>query len=232
LFQARIRFGSPRSGGRISALRPVPLRNLVAIVLVLWGCAGVCVADDGAVYRVRRGDNLTLIAHRMGITLDELRKDNGLSRDVIHPDQLLRIRRPFHGLRAEQIRWRCPLGQPGSTLRPFGRYRNAQGALIPHTGVDLAASRSYEVVSPATGVIRYLGEQDGFGMLVIVDHGAGYASVLAPLDPESVTVEVGEVVLGGTPLARVGPPVEHDRPYLHVELRRQNKAVDPSRLKR
>ena len=81
-------------------------------------------------------------------------------------------------------------------------------------------------------MVRYLGEQDGFGLLIIVDHGADYASVLAPLDPESVAVEMGEVVLGGTPLGRVGGPVEHDRPYLHVELRRKNKAVDPARLRR
>ncbi len=217
---------------RSFALGPIILRTLLLIVLVLVGRAAVCAADDGAEYRVRSGDNLTLIAQRLGITLDELRRDNGLASDVIHPGQRLKIQRPFHRLRSDQIRWRCPLGRPGSTLRPFGHYRNAQGVLLPHTGVDLAASRGHEVVSPATGVIRYLGEQDGFGMLVIVDHGAGYASVLAPLDPESVAVEVGEVVLGGTPLARVGPPVEHDRPYLHVELRRQNKAVDPSRLKR
>ena len=206
--RGRIRFAWPGSGVRMSALRSVVLRALLPIVLVLVGRAAVCVAYDGAEYRVRSGDNLTLIARRLGITLNELRRDNGLASDVIHPGQRLRIQRPFH------------------------RLRNSQGALIPHTGVDLAASRGHEVVSPATGVVRYLGEQDGFGLLIIVDHGADYASVLAPLDPESVAVEMGEVVLGGTPLGRVGGPVEHDRPYLHVELRRKNKAVDPARLQR
>ena len=43
------------------------------------------------VHVVRRGENLTMIANRFGVSVDALRKWNGLSKDVIHPGQKLRV---------------------------------------------------------------------------------------------------------------------------------------------
>jgi murein DD-endopeptidase MepM/ murein hydrolase activator NlpD len=179
---------------------------------------------------VRKGDNLTLIARRLGITLSELRRDNNLKSDLIHPGQRLEIKQPLRRLGTGDIRWRCPLARPGEVVRAYGSYKNEHGVTIPHTGVDLDAAPGSRLVSPATGVVRYLGYQDGFGLLMIIEHGAKYTSVLAPLDAQAVLREVGEVVLGGTELGRLGSPTEHDRAYLHVELRRNNKAINPSRL--
>lgn len=189
-------------------------------------------ADNAAWYSVRKGDNLTLIARRLGVTINELRRDNALRSDLIHPDQRLEIKRPLHRLRSGDIRWRCPLARPGQSLRAYGTEKNEHGARIPHTGIDVAVSSGSRIVSPATGVVRYLGLQEGFGFLMIIAHGADYSSVMAPLDPETVRCEVGEVVLGGTELGQVGEPVENEQSYLHLELRRRNKAVDPGRLRR
>jgi murein DD-endopeptidase MepM/ murein hydrolase activator NlpD len=200
--------------------------------ILLGGClaAGAQAQEGYAWYRVRPGDNLSLIAQRLGVTLSELVRANGLTTDVIHPGQRLQIERPLHRKRAHDIRWRCPLRRAGRTLRGYGTYHGRSGTLR-HTGIDMATPAGQTVVSPATGVVRYLGKHDGFGLLVILAHGADYASVLAPLDPGSMAVEVGEVVLGGTEIGRVGEPVEHQQPYLHVELRRRNEAIDPSRLR-
>lgn len=42
-------------------------------------------------YTVKRGDNLSAIARRHGTTVAGLRRANGISGDLIHPGQVLRI---------------------------------------------------------------------------------------------------------------------------------------------
>jgi len=49
-------------------------------------------AEKYEVHVVRRGENLTMIANRFSVSVDALRKWNGLSKDVIHPGQELRLR--------------------------------------------------------------------------------------------------------------------------------------------
>jgi len=66
--------------------------------------------------------------------------------------------------------------------------------------------------------------------VVILDHGAGYSTVLAPVAPDSVRCRVGEAVLRGDVLGRVDLPEECAEPYLHVELRRDKEAIAPTRL--
>jgi len=103
---------------------------------------------------------------------------------------------------------------------------------VTHTGVDLFLPQGSEVRAPATGVVRYCGLQDGFGTVVILEHGAGWTTVLAPVSPDTARCRSGEAVLAGDFLGRTAAPEEGPEPYLHVELRRRGEAVDPARLMR
>jgi len=179
---------------------------------------------------VRRGDNLSRIASRLGVTVSDLRRDNGLRGDLIHPGQRLKIARPFRRLQSRDLVWRNPLGGRRRVLREFGPYLNTQGAQMTRTGVDVATPTGTPVLCPAHGVIRYFGGQEGFGTLVILEHGAGYSTVLAPLDPDRSGWKVGDVLWRGDRVGVTGSPVEGSEAYLHVELRRNDKAVRPTRL--
>jgi len=53
--------------------------------------AGSIVAESTRSYKVRRGDNLTRIARRHGMSVRELRRTNGLRNDRIYAGQVLRI---------------------------------------------------------------------------------------------------------------------------------------------
>ncbi len=97
-------------------------------------------------------------------------------------------------------------------------------------GADVACTTGEVVEAPADGVVRFLGPVDGFGHVVIIDHGGGWATVLAPLNPSLLSVDEGTAVLAGDRLGLVGSPVEDGPPYLHVELRRKDKAVAPDKL--
>ena len=181
-------------------------------------------------YEVRKGDNLGLIAQRFGVTVGALRTANGLRTDVLHIGQILRLKDPFHRSRKDEVQWERPCRRPGEVLRPFGPYKK-KGILMPSTGTDVACALGTAVSSPAHGIVRHIGHMDGFGTLIIIEHAGGFSTVLSPLDPASVAVKVGDALLRGDHLGRTGPPPDKDTPpYLHLELRRKDKAIKPDPL--
>ena len=203
------------------------------LLLVVLACClppSRALAGSPAVYHVVKGDNLSVIAARFGITLKELRQANNLHSDVIRVGQKLKVKRPFHLTRSRDVRWARPVRRPGRVLRPFGPYK-VKGVLMPRTGTDVACPWGTTVKSPANGVVRHVGYMDGFGTLMIIEHGGGYATVLAPFDPVTIKVRVGQAINRGQALGKTGQPdPAHPEPFLHVELRKNEKAVKPDRL--
>ncbi len=213
----------------LSRRLPRPLPSLLLALLLVAAPA----AAAPAWYVVRSGDFLSRIAQRFGVTVAELKRDNGLQSDVIHPGQRLRLQQPMRRLRAADLHWRRPFeAAPGRVLRDFGVQVKEHGVQVPHTGVDVELPLGSAVLAPAAGVVRYCGEQEGFGVVVIIEHGGAFSTVLAPLAPDSASCRAGVAVLPGDRLGSTAAPVEGDLPYLHLELRQNNKAVPPGRLLR
>ena len=209
---------------------PLAIRLQLTTVLLLLGAGSALGAGSPAVYEVRSGDNLSVIGVRFGVTVKDLKRANGLTSDLLSIGQELIIEKPFRRTRHDDVRWVRPSNRLGRVLRPYGQYKKGS-VLMPRTGVDLVCSPGTQLVSPAHGVIRHVGPMDGFGLLVIIEHGGGYATVMSPLDPERLTVTPGQAILRGDPVGRTGPPVDSaDEPHLHLELRRDDKAIKPDRL--
>jgi murein DD-endopeptidase MepM/ murein hydrolase activator NlpD len=188
-------------------------------------------AGSPAHYTVVRGDNLSLIARRFGVTVDGLRHTNGLRSDVLAIGQRLRVDRPFAHWNNRSIAWTKPVRNTRRVLRAFGPYKK-KGILMPSLGVDVATDVGTRVVSPAAAVVRHIGHMDRFGTLIILEHGGGYATVLAPLDPGKLNVSVGQAINAGHPLGVSGIPEPGLQPHGHIELRRHNKAIKPDPLLR
>ncbi len=198
-------------------------------MIALLVTAPASVQAGSAIYTVRSGDNLTVIARRFGTTIEELRRDNGLNSDLLRIGQKLRMGAPFAAGGAREPRWERPARRLGEVLRPFGPYQRGR-ILMPRNGADVACAVGEVVSAPADAVVRFLGPLDGYGHLVILDHGGGWTTVLAPLDPAILAVDVGTALLAGDRLGLVAQPVEEGPPYLHIELRKDDKAVLPDRL--
>ncbi|MBE0564645.1 MAG: LysM peptidoglycan-binding domain-containing M23 family metallopeptidase [Krumholzibacteria bacterium] len=197
--------------------------------MAVLAAAAPCAPAAEARYTVRRGDNLTVIARHFGTSVDALRRANGLQGDLLGVGQILRIAAPFTATAAREPRWERPARRLGEVLRPFGPYQKGS-VRMDRRGVDLACAPGEVVSAPATGVVRFLGPLEGYGHLAILDHGGGWATVLSPLDPAHLAVQEGTAVLAGDRLGLVGEPVEEGPPYLHVELRRDERAIAPDRL--
>jgi murein DD-endopeptidase MepM/ murein hydrolase activator NlpD len=109
----------------------------------------------------------------------------------------------------------------------FGGRRNPFGG--PgwefHTGQDIEAPMGADVIAGASGRVAYSGWMNGYGQLVIVDHGGGLSTRYGHLS--QIEVEVGQQVARGELVGKVGSTGRSTGPHLHYEVRINDQAVNP-----
>ena len=111
----------------------------------------------------------------------------------------------------------------GPIVSRFGQ-KTESGARRP--GISIGSRPQGQVIAPADGKIVFAGDYDGYGRIVIIDHGQGWTSLLTGLG--SLGVATGEEVAAGSPLG-LAPSA---RPEITFELRRNGRPVDPQRYAR
>jgi septal ring factor EnvC (AmiA/AmiB activator) len=113
----------------------------------------------------------------------------------------------------------------GNVVRGFGEATEGGAA----TGMTYQPAPRARVVSPCGGRVVYGGVFRSFGLLLIVDCGAGYHFVLSGF--ERLDAQVGQSVQPGEPVGQM-PALDvrgaAGRPSLHLELRRDGQAVNPA----
>ncbi len=204
---------------------------LCPLVILVGLNAGSAQAGTDAFYLVVPGDNLTYISKRFGITLKELRQANNLTSDRLSIDQKLIVPHPFKRLPNTKLHWQRPCPKDGRILRPFGQYK-AKNILMARTGEDRICPVGSPVYAPALAVVKHIGELDGFGTVIILQHKGSYATVFSPLNPRTIAVGEGQAVNAGQLLGQTDQPVlDESRPYIHIELRKNEIAIDPKPLR-
>ena len=88
-------------------------------------------------------------------------------------------------------------------------------------GLTLAPRPGAQVVAPAAGRVAFAGPYRGYGRIVIVEHDGGWTSLVTGL--ARVDVRVGDRLVAGGPLGVAG----QGQPTISLELRRDNKPVNP-----
>lgn len=125
-----------------------------------------------------------------------------------------------------------PAGEPvsnGYLSSRFGfRVDPFTGRSAFHSGVDIAGREGEPVMAVAAGVVTFVGEQEGYGRLVEVDHGNGYVTRYA--HNRSLTVKLGQRVDKGQSIAQLGSTGRSTGPHLHFEVLYQGKLVNPARF--
>ncbi len=115
----------------------------------------------------------------------------------------------------------------GLVRRPFGRLVDPQYQTeIFHKGLEIKARRGDPVRAVAPGRVRLAGWFQGYGKLVIVDHGDGYFTVSGHL--ADVYVQVGDSVGEGDALGTVGDTGSLEGPGLYFEVRRGSGPLNPA----
>lgn len=112
----------------------------------------------------------------------------------------------------------------GPILISYGSPRTAQ---LKWKGTLIGASEGTQVKAVAAGQVVYADWLDGFGMLLVIDHGKGYMSLYG--HNQSLLRQVGQNVEQGEPVALVGDSGGQDRPGLYFEIRHQGEAINPTK---
>jgi len=124
-----------------------------------------------------------------------------------------------------------PFPVNGVKIREFGVTDGLGGS---EKGISFATRAGAEVTAPCDGWVVYAGPFRSYGKLLILNAGGGYHVLIAGM--ERISVDLGQFVLTGEPVASMGsgPPgaaalaTGPSQPVLYVEFRKDGTPVDPS----
>ncbi|MGZ5828321.1 MAG: murein hydrolase activator EnvC family protein [Xanthobacteraceae bacterium] len=124
----------------------------------------------------------------------------------------------------------------GIKMREFGAPDGIGGA---ERGISIATRPGAQVTAPCDGWAVYAAPYRSYGQLLILNVGGGYHVLLAGM--ERTTVEVGQFVLTGEPVAVMGSGAQVastnvtganvtgiGQPVLYIEFRKDGTPVDPA----
>jgi murein DD-endopeptidase MepM/ murein hydrolase activator NlpD len=95
-----------------------------------------------------------------------------------------------------------------------------------HSGIDFAASPGAAVYATADGQVLSVDERfDGYGKMIVIDHGFGYVTRYAHLQDFKVTV--GQEVKRGVQIGYVGNTGLSTAPHLHYEILIHGIQINP-----
>jgi septal ring factor EnvC (AmiA/AmiB activator) len=123
-----------------------------------------------------------------------------------------------------------PLPVNGARIKEYGAPDGVGGT---EKGLSIAARPGAQVTAPCDGWVVYAGPFRNYGKLLILNAGGGYHVLLAGM--ERISVDVGQFVVTGEPVAAMGSraqavtavATESRQPVLYVEFRKDGTPVDP-----
>lgn len=117
----------------------------------------------------------------------------------------------------------------GRLMSSFGQRNDPfSGEGTYHAGVDISAPSGTPVEAAADGTVIQLGGINGYGRLVVLDHGNGYQTYYAHLS--RIDVIEGQDVRRGQMIGAVGSSGRATGPHLHYEVRVHQVPINPYRF--
>jgi lipoprotein NlpD len=198
--------------------------------------------QQGRFHTVAAGENLFRIGQRYGVAPVAIARENGLD----DPTRLDAGRVLFIPGAAREPPPAAAAGaapvEPPAQASPAGHARllwPVRGVIYSpfgprgsehHDGLDLAAPEGTPVLAAADGTAVFVGEQRGYGRIILLAHDGDLVTVYAH-NRENLVAK-GDRVVRGQQIATVGRTGNASGPHLHFEVRVRAKPRDPLALLR
>lgn len=202
-------------------------------------------------HEVKRGETLTSVAKRYGVTPTAIVKVNRLAgpgarlrvgQRLMIPDAPLARRGPTPqppvGARPAALAARPPtqltLAVPDFDSAAVAFGWPVEGPVIStfgqrrsgwHGGIDIKAPLGTPVWAAAAGVVIASGVESDYGLVVKIEHRRGFVTVYAHNDVN--LVEVGDRIDAGEMIALVGRTGRATTHHVHFEIRHEGQAYNP-----
>lgn len=114
----------------------------------------------------------------------------------------------------------------GSVTSAFGfRDHPVDGEYSFHAAVDIGVKKGTDVLAFGDGCVRYIGENDVFGLYVKIDHDNGVSTFYAHC--EELLVRKGQTLKCGDVIAKSGETGNATGPHLHFSIEKDGIRLDP-----
>lgn len=147
----------------------------------------------------------------------EEKKNNKSYQPTVQEKQLLQM---AGGLGVARKQYNSPV--LGRILNSYG---STQMGEIRWKGIVIGAAEGSAVRAIASGRVIMASWLEGYGLIVVIEHGKGDMSLYGY--NQSIAVKVGSYVNAGQTIAIVGSSGGQSRNALYFEIRRQGKTVNP-----
>lgn len=125
-----------------------------------------------------------------------------------------------------------PSGQPTTApmqTSSYGYRRDPfNGHAAFHAGIDFPGRFGQPINAAAGGKISFVGQRQGYGNVVEVEHGNGLMTRYAHLS--GFASRVGQTVARGDTIGRMGSTGRSTGTHLHFEVRLNGQAINPRRF--
>jgi murein DD-endopeptidase MepM/ murein hydrolase activator NlpD len=190
---------------------------------------------DGVLHLIKAGQRLTDIARSYAVPVETITAANGItSSTTIYAGSRLLIPGVTSTFWDHVVELSNGTSSPfvwpleGEVVSTFGwRVHPVLGNRHHHDGIDIDVPEGTTVYAAASGKVYFYGEQEGYGNVLILEHGGGFLTVYGHLS--GALVYEGQFVEAGQEVAQSGNTGISAGPHLHFEIRNGEFPVDPLR---
>ncbi|MEO0886983.1 MAG: M23 family metallopeptidase [Cyanobacteria bacterium J06648_10] len=192
---------------------------------------------NGRVVEAVAGDSWQSLAERYGSRPDVLFEVNGCVSEI--PGSVFIPGANLAGNLASPSQFQLrgyPLSQPASIALSYGwQPHSTRDELVFNSGIAFTVDEPMEVRSVGPGTVAFVGDREGYGQLLVVNHPEGLQTRYANLS--DISVSTGQAVSETTVVGSVGQPTgaseENGPTYLYFEVRTNSSegwvAQDPGK---